>query len=226
MTGIDEIYDEVIDKIATPKARLILIELLKKEGTPQAVIKACNKVLEIYPEDITIRRFLAETYFEQGSLELAEKELEKISRNIDELASVFKFQAELFRKENRIEDAIESLQRYLVHNKSDQDAAELLAELSPASKEEPSALPTSTLAEIYYDQGELEEAIKIYEQVVKSSPANEKSISRLNELKQIKEDQDRKKTKEEIAQKKRLRLIGILEKWLAAIEQRNLETVN
>lgn len=226
MTGIDEIYNEVIDKITTPRARLIFIEMLKKEGTPQTIIKACHKVLEIFPDDINIRRLLAETYFEQGSMELAEKELEKISKKIEDLSSVFKFQAELFRKENRIEEAKQSLQLYLAHNKSDQDAARLLDKLSTSPEEEPSALPTSTLAEIYYKQGELEEAIKIYEQVVNSSPDDEKSISRLNELKQIKEAQEQKEVKEEIAKEKKLKLMGILERWLAAIEQRKLGIVN
>lgn len=219
MAGIDDIYNEIIDKIATPKARLLLVEMLKKEGKTQTVINACQKVLEIFPDDIHIRRLLAETYFGEGSLDLAEKELEKIANQIRELSSIFKFQSEVFKRENKIDDAIRSMQLYLAHNESDQEAADLLADLSP-SKEEPSALPTSTLAELYYKQGELDEAIKVYEQVIASSPDDEKAKHRLDELRGVKEGQEGEKEVSRSVRERKLKLLGVLERWLAGVEQR------
>lgn len=219
MAGLDDIYDEVIDKIATPKARLLLVEMLKKEGKPQTVINACQKVLEIFPDDIHIRRLLAETYFEEGSLDLAEKELEKIVKQINKLSYIFKFQSELFRRENKIDDAIHSMQLYLVHNESDQEAADLLAELSP-SKEEPYALPTSTLAELYYKQGDLDGAITVYEQVLASSPDDEKAKHRLDELRGAKEAREGEMEGTQTARERKLKLLGVLERWLAVVEQR------
>jgi tetratricopeptide (TPR) repeat protein len=212
VAGIDDIYNEVIDKIATPKAKLLLVEMLKKEGKTQTVINACKKVLEIFPDDIHIRRLLAETYFGEGSLDLAEKEFEKIVNQIKELSSIFKFQSELFKRENKIDDAIHAMQLYLAHNESDQEAADLLADLSP-TKEEPSALPTSSLAELYYKQGELDEAIKVYERVVASSPDDEKSQHRLDELRGEKEGP-------RSVRERKLKLLGVLERWLAGVEQR------
>lgn len=226
MNALDWIYDEIVDKIATPKARIILLEILKREGQPDRVIKACLKALEFFPDDISIRKILVETYFEMGSIELAEIELEKISKQIDELSTVFKLQVELFRKENRVEEAINSLKLYLAHHSNDRDAAQLLSELSTPPKEEAPILPTSTLAEIYYKQGELEEAIKIYEHVVRDFPDDEKSKIRLNELKEIKETEESERSKEAIIKEKKLKLIGILERWLSNIEQRNLEIVD
>jgi tetratricopeptide (TPR) repeat protein len=225
MTALDENYDKIIDNIATPRARLILIGILKKEGKPEKAIKACIKALEYFPDDIDIRKLLAETYIEQGLVELAEIELRKLCKQIDELSSIFKLQAELFKKEDRIEEAINSLKIYLAHHSSDQEAAQLLSELSTPTEEEPSALPTPTLAEIYYNQGEIEEAIKIYDQVVKAVPDDEKSKNRLNELKEIKEAEERKKAKERILKEKKLKVIGILERWLANIEQRRVVTI-
>jgi tetratricopeptide (TPR) repeat protein len=226
---LDKIYNEIIDNIATPKAWLVFTEALKKAGRPERVIMTCKKVLEVFPDDVNIRRILAETHFEQGSFDLAELELEIISRKFNELSSIFKLQSELFRKDNRIEDAIQSLKRYLAHNSSDKDAVELLAELSSLPQEEPSALPTPTLAELYYQQGDLEEAIKIYEQVVTTLPEDESAKIRLNELKEIEETQARRRKQEEIVKERKLKLIGILEKWLVAIEQRktaNLSSQN
>ena len=219
MTTFNGIYDEIVDKIATPRARLILLEILKKEAKPEQVIQACLKALESYPDDINIRKLLAETYFEQGSIELAKVELEKISQYIDELSSVFKLQAELFRKEGMAENAINSLKLYLAHHSNDHDAAQLLSELSAPPKEEVSILPTSTLAEIYYKQGELEEAIKIYTQVVKDFPGDEKYKNRLKELKEIKENKESERSKKAILKEKTITLIGILERWLTNLEK-------
>jgi len=219
MTTLNDIYDEIVDKIATPNARIILLEILKKEGKPEKIIQACLKALEAFPDDISIRKLLAETYFEQKSIELAKAELERISKQIDGLSSVLKLQAELFREEGMTEKAINSLKLYLAHHSNDQDAARLLSELSAPPKEEASILPTSTLAEIYYKQGELEEAIKIYAQVVKDFPDDEKYTNRLDELKKIKETEESERSHEVILKEKTVTLIGTLERWLTNIEK-------
>jgi tetratricopeptide (TPR) repeat protein len=219
VAGLDDIYDEIIDKIATPKARLLLVETLKKEGKPQTVIQACKKVLEVFPDDISIRRLLAETYFEDESLDLAEIELDKIAQEINKLSYIYKLQSELFRRQNRIDDAVHSLQLYLAHNEQDREAADLLEELSQP-EEEPSALPTSTLAEVYYKQGELDEAIKVYEQVVASSPDDEKAKNRLDELRGEREAQEGELERLQSARERKLKLLGVLERWLAAVEDR------
>lgn len=219
MSALDSIYNEITDNIATPRSSLLLIKILKEEGKPERVTKACLKALEFFPDDIYIRRLLAETYFEQKVTGLAEQELAKLSEQIDDLSSIYKLQAELFRKQDRIKEATNSLKLYLAHHRSDQEAVKLLSELSSPPKEKPSVLPTSTLAEIYYKQGELGEAIKIYEQVVKSCPDDERSKIRLSELKEIKETEKHRKAREGILKEKKLRLIGILERWLANIKQ-------
>ena len=219
MNTLNEIYDEIVDKIATPKARIILLEILKKEGKPDKVIRACLKALESFPDDISIRKLLAETYFEQKSIELAKVELDKIAKQINELSSVYKLHAELFKEENMVEEAINSLKLYLAHYSNDQDAARLLYELSTPTKEEVSILPTPTLAEIYYKQGQLEEAIKIYTQVVTDFPDDEKYKNRLEELKAIMTTEEPERSHEAILKEKNLTLIGILERWLSNIEK-------
>jgi len=224
MAGLDDIYDEVVDKIATPKARLLLVETLKKEGKPRAVIHACKKVLEIYPDDLHMRRLLAETYFDEGSLDLAEMELNKIAQQIKELSSIFKFLSDLSIRKNKIDDAICSLQLYLAHNQGDQEATDLLEDISQ-SREEPSALPTSTLAELYYKQGELDEAIKVYEQVVASFPADEKAKHRLSALKGEKRAYEGPMETAPSVRERKLKLLGILERWLAAVEQRKTDAL-
>ncbi len=220
MRPLDEIYNEILNKPVTPGQSLLLIKALKEKGEPETAIKACLKALEFFPDDINIRKALAEIYLEKGSIELAETELEELCKKIDELSSIFKLQAELFMKKDRTNEAINSLRLYLAHQSNDQEAAQLLSKLSALPKQKPSILPTSTLAEIYYKQGELEEAIKIYEQTVKAFPDDEKSKFRLKELKEIKETEEHRKAKEEPLKERKLRLIRVLERWLSNIEQR------
>jgi tetratricopeptide (TPR) repeat protein len=220
MRPLDEIYNEILNKPVTPRQSLLLIKALKEKGEPETAIEACLKALEFFPDDINIRKALAEIYLEKGSIELAETELEKLCKKIDELSSIFKLQAELFMKKDRTKEAINSLRLYLAHHSNDQEAAQLLSKLSTLPKQKPSILPTSTLAEIYYKQGELEEAIKIYKQTVKAFPDDEKSKLRLKELQEIKETEEHRKAEEEPLKEKKLRLIRVLERWLSNIEQR------
>ena len=221
MSASDLLYEDIIDKIETPSASVLLIRLLIEEGKTEIAIKACLKALEIFPDDMNIRRLLAETYFSQGHLHLAEKELEKLTHKIGELSSVFKLQAKVFIKEDSRREAIKALKLYLAHHRSDNEATQLLSELSSPSKQGQPVLPTPTLAEIYYNQGALDEAIKTYQQVLRDSPDDVKSKKRLKELMEIKKTGDQKESTEGILREQKLELIGTLERWLTAIESRN-----
>jgi len=220
VSASDLLDKEIIDKIETPSASVLLIRLLIEEGKTEIAVKACLKALEIFPDDMNIRRLLAETYFSQGHLDLAEKELEKLAHKIGELSSIFKLQAKVFRKEDRLREAIKALELYLAHHRSDKEATQLLSELSSPREEEQPVLPTSTLAEIHYNQGALDEAIETYQQVLRDSPDDAKSKKRLKELMEIKETGDQRKSTQGIVREQKLKFIGILERWLTAIESR------
>ena len=222
MSTSEGLYTEIIDKIETPSASALLVKLLLKEGKTEIAIEACLKALEIFPDNMTIRRLLAETYLQQGQMELAERELERLADQIGEFTSVFKLQAKLFRKEEKLKEAIRALEVYLVHHKDDEEAVQLLSELSSTGKGERDVLPTPTLAEIFFKQGALEEAIKVYQQVVEASPDDEKSKMRLNELKQMKVAEVQEIAGETATKGKKLELIRILENWLGAIESQKV----
>ncbi|UCE33582.1 MAG: tetratricopeptide repeat protein [Deltaproteobacteria bacterium] len=222
MSTSEGLYTEIIDKIETPSASALLVKLLLKEGKTEIAIEACLKALEIFPDNMTIRRLLAETYLQQGRMELAERELERLADQIGELTSVFKLQAKLFKEEEKLKEAIRALEVYLVHHKDDEEAAQLLSELSSAGKGERDVVPTPTLAEIFFNQGALEEAIKVYQQVVEASPDDEKSKMRLNELKQMKVAEVQEIAGETATKGKKLELIRILENWLGAIESQKV----
>jgi predicted Zn-dependent protease len=222
VSASEGLYTEIIDKIETPSASALLVKLLLKEGKTEIAVEACLKALKIFPDNMTIRRLLAETYLQQGRMELAERELERLADQIGELTSVFKLQAKLFKKEEKLKEAIRALEVYLVHHKDDEEAVQLLSELSSTGKDEQDVVPTPTLAEIFFNQGALEEAIKVYQQVVEASPDDEKSKMRLNELKQMKVAEVQEIAGETTTKGKKLELIRILENWLGAIESRKV----
>jgi tetratricopeptide (TPR) repeat protein len=216
------LYTEIIDKIETPSASALLVKLLLKEGKAEMAIEACLKALEIFPDNMSIRRLLAETYVQQGRMEHAERELKKLADQIGEFTSVFKLQAKLFKKEEKLDEAIRALEVYLVHHKDDEEAIQLLSELSSTGKGEQHVVPTPTLAEIFFNQGALEEAIKVYQQVVEGNPDDEKSKMRLNKLKQMKVAGVQETAGETGTKDKTLELIRVLENWLGAVESKKV----
>jgi tetratricopeptide (TPR) repeat protein len=220
VASLEKIINEIIERIETPKASLLLMKILKEEGKMELAVQACHKVLEIFPDDLNIRKFLAETYFEQGNIDLAALELEKLSKDINELSSIFKLKAEIYKNDDKTREAERSLELYLAHHKDDDEAARLLSELSSPESHEQAALPTPTLAELYFKQGEVGRAIKVYEQVIKGAPDDEVSQKRLVELREMEEIESRRESASGILAEKKLRVIEILEKWLSAVEGR------
>lgn len=81
-------------------------------------------------------------------------------------------------------------------------------------------LATPELAEIYYNQGQINEAINTYELIILSDPDDESSIARLAELKapQTKEP-DQRVTMDGILIAREEKMITVLEGWLNRIRE-------
>ena len=215
------------------------------------VIQECLKALNICPNDIPIRKLLAESYFEAGLLSQAESELEKINSQIDDLIPVYRLQAEIYGRQRRTKEAMTAMEVYLAHRPDDEDALRLrdtwkpseivpttepkatIEEVAPTIEEveesetesyedeSPPEIATSRLAEIYFDQGQIHEAIAIYEKVLAQNPEDEHSMKRINELKNMMAPGESREDKrpDKIRQKKE-KMIAILEAWLANIKEK------
>jgi tetratricopeptide (TPR) repeat protein len=122
MTSKDGLYKQVFKNGASSETLRILLSELKKEGNPGKVIQECIRAIQIYPEDLFLRRLLAESYLEAGFISQAEMELERLTSQIDELVSPYKLLANIYRKQHRAEDAIRNLRIYLSHRPEDHEA--------------------------------------------------------------------------------------------------------
>jgi tetratricopeptide (TPR) repeat protein len=240
MVNPDEFYSQILANGPSAGTIFLVLSKLKEEGWSSKVIQGCIKALEIYPYDIHIRMLLANTYYEAGLLSQAEAELERVTTQIGILVPAYKRQAEIYWKQGRIEEAAAALQVYLSHRSDDQEALELLESILPAavrSAEGPSeaeeipiaieqeALPeiaTATLAEIYFDQGQIAEAIKTYEKVMAQNPEDKSAGKRLAELKGMMADGGAEEgEKTDAVRQKKERMIALLESWLIGIQQRS-----
>ena len=250
MTAFDDLYSEILCSGPSPGTLFLVISKLKQEGQLKRVIQECIKALDIYPFDIPIRQLLARSYFESGLLSQAEAELGRITTQVDEIIPLYKLQAEIFSRQGREEEAVEAMKLYLAHRPDDPEAIDFLERLKqvkeipiiepppaveeiPAPVEKPieeepetveeKILPdiaTPTLAEVCFKQGQIKEAIYIYEKVVAQNPEDENSRQRLEELKAAVLAETGVDAKEvDRAKEKKRKMIAILEAWLDNIRE-------
>jgi len=251
MVNLDDIYNQILTDGPSPSTLFHVLSELKKAGQLDRVIKESIKALNAYPKDIHIRKLLAETYFEAGLISQAEDEMEKVTTHLGDLISAYKLQAEIYRKQKRQGDAREALELYLAHRPDDQEALHFLDALKPgeeapvaetqprveevsgpieefiaeepatAEGEELSVMATPTLGEIYFNQGQIQEAINTYERVVAQNPEDEHSRKRLEELKGMGLEEKVVGDKEaDIVRQKKEKMISILESWLVNLQER------
>lgn len=251
MTSQDALYHEIVRHGASSATLRILLDELKSKDTPQKVLQECIKAVRMYPQDPYLSRMLAESYAEVGFLSQAEAELEKLTSHMADLIQAYKLQSDIYRKQNRPEEAIRSLRIYLAHHPEDHEALDVFEALhtpptilkAPAAEVRESApggetpapageviepadetalpeIATTTLAEVYVNQGEIAEALSIYQKVLARNPQDEKARHRTEELKaMLPAEPAAAEEKPDRAVKKKQRTIAILEAWLTDLRR-------
>jgi tetratricopeptide (TPR) repeat protein len=237
------LFEGILAGSPSPGTLFIILSRMKEEGLFKRVIQECIKALGAYPHDIPIRNLLAETYLESGQLPQAESELNRVIALIDDLVFAYRLQTEILVRQNRQSEAIGPLKLYLAHRPDDTDASRLLEALQtpeeiideqepamgeefdysrPTDDEKLPDIATPTLAEIYYQQGQIQEAIDTYENVISRNPEDLASRERLVELKGFMEkDLLPEDLSKDVEIEKKLKIISILEDWLASFQEKS-----
>lgn len=301
MKNPDDFFGRILSCGPSPATLFLVLSTRLEEGRAGEVIQGCLKALQVHPDDIRLRKLLAEAYMHAGFIGLAEEEFSRVVSEVEGLASAYKSLGRMLARQNRADEAIEILKRYLTLNPGDAEAMELLdsvisvqgeaapvtdkfvagaeAPYSPdgtaAGGAEPlqEALPempvihepgmgekaggpdpetgslpeyagsgagtglapetekeqletavdlaTPTLAELYYSQGRIREAIEIYEKILLNQPGDETSRKRLAELTAL-DDHDEKPLslpQDPFETEARKTIIGVLENWLTRIRE-------
>jgi len=246
MEPSESLFNEILSEGPSRKTLFLVLSRMKQEGLFERVIDACTKALEIHPDDIRIRRLLAEACFEAGKITLAESEIKAVIGKINELMTCYRFLADIFISQGKTTEAVEALKLYLIHCPDDKESYALLESLQP--REETPAetaltpsdpgeevvesftqpleadLPdivTSTLAEVYFNQDKTKEAIETYEKVIKQNPEDSRSRLRLDELKAMMKQAVVLDDKEKDLVMRKKKMVSILESWLEGIREQS-----
>ncbi|MBW2286070.1 MAG: tetratricopeptide repeat protein [Deltaproteobacteria bacterium] len=234
MGNSDEMLERILAGGPSPDTLHVLLSKRLAEGRYGDVIRESLKALSVYPDDIRLRSLLSQAYLKTGFIGLAQAELETAAAHLDQLASIYKLQAEVYARQNRPSEAAEAVNRFLAIHPNDPEALALREKVAPphgnataiaeeallsGEPEAATKLSTPTLAEIYYNQGRVQDAIDTYERVLQQHPRNEKAAERLSELRAeagyapvtAAHMDDRIRAKKE-------KVMGILETWLDKIK--------
>jgi tetratricopeptide (TPR) repeat protein len=99
----------------------------------------------------------------------------------------------------------------------------LATSVEDSAEEESGDIATPTLAEVYYKQGQLDEAIRTYNQVLQQNPSDQDSEDRLAELvaESYRTTLDEKAEADRKKAMKTERLITVLETWRSRLQEKS-----
>jgi tetratricopeptide (TPR) repeat protein len=228
MEPSENLYSEILSGSPSQGTLFLVLSIMKKDGLFDRVMEECSKALAIFPDDIRIRKLLAEAYYAEGRIPEAEAELKTAIGKVNELAGSYRLLADLCVAQGKTEEAIEALKIYLIHCPDDKESYTLFESLLQEEKapvettqfELPDII-TPTLAEVYYSQGRTSEAIDTYEKVIERNPDDSMSRTRLNELKNALEQARVMEMKREALIMKKKKMASILDMWLAGIREQS-----
>ena len=171
----------------------------------------------------------------------AEAEAGPVVSEVERLVYAYRVLGEIHLSRHRYEEAADAVGRYLAIHPHDRDALDLRARIARDREKEVSEAPaipatqhprpqaqenlfadlaTPTLAEIYFDQGQIEEAIRTYEKVLMKDPHDNSSKGRLIQLKELRQRAASPQVPDgRPSRRASEKLIRVLENWRARIKE-------
>jgi len=245
MKDIHDRYHRILTEGGASPALFQALSELREAGDTAAVLRGCSEALSRFPGDIRILQLMAEVCLENGCLSLAESQIEKATEKIEDLIPAYRLKAEIYLRGGRTDDARKALRVFLAHRPEDPEALALLEELqrvatppAPAPLTEagpeaasmprpgpdaPSApgIATPTLAEVYFSQGQLQEAAATYEQYLSRNPQAERCRERLEEIQAMISPPplEESEVRTDPARVKREKMLNVLETWRSRIRE-------
>jgi tetratricopeptide (TPR) repeat protein len=191
-----ELYRQIMSKDPSSQAFVYLAEALWERGMYTEAVETCVNGLRLHPHDLRARVILGLSCLRNGELDRAETELLKAKEMLEINAVTYQALAELYDDRGDTEQA--ARYRQLFETIHSPETAEVETE---AVEPEIESLPeeiiegerevaTVSMAELYAEQGRLDEAIEMYRRIIQSSPETEGVEDRLAELEnQVDKDQ-------------------------------------
>ncbi|MBW1733968.1 MAG: tetratricopeptide repeat protein [Deltaproteobacteria bacterium] len=243
MGEIDRLIHGILNHGPSADSVYTILQEMKSEGRSAEVVKECIRFRRVYPDHIGLRLLMSESCMEMGFIGLAESELEKAMEMIEAMVPCYRLLGEIYARQGRVKEASHALGLYLAHNPDDPGALRLLEGIGagPVEEEAPLELEekegkapspaaegsgedlvefaSPTIAELYYEQGNLSAAVNAYEKVVEENPDDMDSIRRLAELRDLAGGGRGSGGDEDAARIRTEEMINILERWLPRIRE-------
>lgn len=233
----DELSDLILNNGPSDNTLLLLLNQFKSRGRTGEIIRRCLEAKKRGPNGPGLALLLAEAYLEKGFVGLAEIEIGQVISEIEKYSIAYRLAAEILIRRNRPEDATKLLETYLIHNPDDIEASELLKNIRTVKGRQnetehekvrvetfSSDLASPTIAEIYYEQGQINEAINTYEKILLKRSEDQKAQKRLEELKTMNlRDEKTVSSDNRSGSYNKERIRNILEGWIFRIKEQVIE---
>jgi tetratricopeptide (TPR) repeat protein len=227
MKGSNDIFSDILERGPSEETVLFVLTKMKEQGRLGEVIQGCTRFLVFYSQSVRLRMLMVESCLEKGFIGLAQDHLQKLTGLIGELVMPYKLMAKQLFEGGLWAEGEPLLDYYLAHHPEDTEGLALLKQSksrlqSSSEPEEPLPVDfaTPTIAELYYEQGQLDAAIATYERVVEEEPGHAEAVRRLTELKAMTaEDDDIVDETRDLQDDGNRKVIGILERWLPKVRE-------
>lgn len=155
---------------------------------PESSARLAQEVLSAHPGHLEAALLTAQALLEQNRLEAVREILSQASGRMEEMALIFRELASLYETTGDTDQAarVRKASLALISIAETGEAGDFVMESSesPETVQE-GPVPTETLAGIYLEQGSVDKALEIYNQILEANPDNTSVRERIEELQDL-----------------------------------------
>lgn len=207
---LEKKYDKQLQDDPASSSFVLLAEVLLKLKKSDKALKVLVNGLRHNKLNTTARFLLGRIYFERWLIDSAKKEFEKVLQLAPDNIAVSKILLQIYSSEGNEERVAEISKNILFLHPDNQELNEFLNELISGSQtlelkyivdeyadfksnalnvndnsNNESDIVSSTLAELYYEQGYYKDSLEIYNKLLLINPADKSIIERIEKLKSL-----------------------------------------
>jgi tetratricopeptide (TPR) repeat protein len=183
-----ELYQQMMSKDPSSQVFVYLAEALLEHEMYKEAIETCVNGLRLRPHDLRARVILGVSFLRTGELDRAESELLKAKEMLEINTVTYRALAELYEKKGdsesaegyrRLFEAIHPAEAEAIGSEKEETDSETAVEEVPPEK---TAMSTISMAQLYEEQGHLQEAAEAYRKIFDASPETEGVEDKLADL--------------------------------------------
>ena len=211
LESLEKKYNKQLQNDPASNSFVLLAEVLLKLKKSDKALKVLVNGLRHNKNNTTARFLLGRIYFERWLIDSAKKEFEKVIKLAPDNIAVSKILLQIYTSEGNEDRAGEISRNILFFHPDNQELNEFLNELNSGSQtlelkdmvdeyadfkssvlnvkdisnSKGSDIVSSTLAELYYEQGHYKDSLELYNKLLLINPADKSIIERIEKLKSL-----------------------------------------